>query len=190
MSNGEKGESGRQHLHIALPVLLVDEVLPLLKDTELRVLLVVLRQTHVKGKETGRCWLTHGELCRRTGRASEAVSGAVERLVEKHLLHVMDESGQALHTTADRQQMRGQHFYRVSYFDTLEERSAQREQAHSAGKPKTIEMLNKPYSFRKPDLNPIASSSLETEQSVLPADREKIELQKKAIRQRLRQWSK
>ncbi len=171
-----------------LPVLLVDEVLPMLKDTELRVLLIVLRQTHVAGKETDKCWLTHRELCRRTGRASEAVSGAVEKLVDKGLLCVTDEAGRRLHTTSQRQQIMGRHFYRVTYLNN---------KAHSidlntdcytpkwaAGKSKTIEDINKPYSLRKTegvDILPTISLS--------PEEKHRIEAEKARIRENLQRLS-
>ena len=67
--------------------------------------------------EAARCWLTHGELCHLTGRASEAVLGPVEGLVEKGFLHVFDENRKGLHTAWERQQTRDRHFYRVASFD-------------------------------------------------------------------------
>jgi hypothetical protein len=59
------------------PVLLcrmVDDLLPGSKDTELRLLLVVLRQTLLRNKRFD--WLASRQLKERTGRAGEAVSAA------------------------------------------------------------------------------------------------------------------
>lgn len=111
----EVAEAGRERLIVTVPVLFVDNVLPLLKDTELRVLLVVLRQTRVATRNRDSAWLSHRELCRRTGRASEAVSAAVETLSRKGLLAVSGEDGRNLMTARDRQMARGRQFYRTLF---------------------------------------------------------------------------
>ena len=111
-----------------VPVRLVDTVMPRLKDTELRVLLVVLRQTwgwrtdrtsvykdeagtqannsdQLTSRQTSkhqftrhqptkrRDWLSHSQLCRRTGRGSDAVSAAVASLTASGLIIVEDTVG-------------------------------------------------------------------------------------------------
>ncbi len=62
---------------IPVPNRLVDEVLPTLKDTELRVLLIVLRQTlgwregsdtRARWRYKRRDWISHSQMVRRTGR--------------------------------------------------------------------------------------------------------------------------
>ncbi len=113
-----------------VPLRLVDEVLPRLKDTELRVLLVVLRQTwgwradrsvadgkhkqeeKYAGKHKRRDWLSHRQLCRRTGRGSDAVSGAVTSLVEADLLVVEDAGGTALATPEQRRRCLDRLYFR------------------------------------------------------------------------------
>jgi hypothetical protein len=75
---------------------LIDEVMPALRDTEWRVLCVVVRGTLGWREGDGRKrrdWITHSQLKRRTGRASEAVSRAVQSLVRRGYLIVSDESG-------------------------------------------------------------------------------------------------
>ena len=74
------------------PSYLLDDVMPLLSDTEWRLLCVFVRQT--LGWEDGQGgrkradWLTQSQLKARTGRASEAVSRAIDGLVQKGLIQV------------------------------------------------------------------------------------------------------
>lgn len=102
-----------------IPNGLLDRVMPTLRDTELRVLLVVVRQT--LGWQEGpdpsrrkeRDWLTQSQLMRRTGRASEAVSAAVDGLVRARLIEVQDKWGKALTTPAERRRYLGKLYYRL-----------------------------------------------------------------------------
>ena len=102
---------------VPVPNALFDVVLPTLKDTELRVLLVVLRQT--LGWRESRClfkerdWLTHAQLVRRTGRGSEAVSSAVAALVERGLIVVEDAAGVPLSTPEERRRHLGRLYFRL-----------------------------------------------------------------------------
>jgi len=108
-----------------VPLRLVDEVMPGLRDTELRVLLVVLRQTwgwrsdrlavdgtqkHYEHKR--RDWLSHRQLCRRTGRGSDAVSGAVASLTASGLIVVEDAGGRELSTPEARRRCLGRLYFR------------------------------------------------------------------------------
>ena len=130
-----------------VPVRLVDTVMPRLKDTELRVLLVVLRQTwgwkadrtSADREEAGtqaraseqptskegakhqftrhqptkrRDWLSHSQLCRRTGRGSEAVSAAVASLTASGLIIVEDAAGKALLTPEERRRCLSRLYFR------------------------------------------------------------------------------
>ena len=100
---------------------LLDRWLPTLRDTELRVLLVVCRATcgFRAGPEAGmrarkrRDWLSHRQLVARTGRASAAVSRAVEALARNGLLVVEDAAGNPLMTAAERRRHLGQLYYRI-----------------------------------------------------------------------------
>ena len=130
-----------------VPVRLVDTVMPRLKDTELRVLLVVLRQTwgwrtdrtsvhkeeagtqansseQLTSKEAGkhqftkhqptkrRDWLSHSQLCRRTGRGSDAVSAAVASLTASGLIIVENAAGKPLGTPEERRRCLGRLYFR------------------------------------------------------------------------------
>ena len=103
-----------------LPCRLTDEVLPRLKDTELRLMLVVLRQTWgwkadregTDPRRKRRDWLSHRQLCRRTGRGSEAVSGAINGLVRAGWLVVEDAAGRALATPEERRRCLSRLYFR------------------------------------------------------------------------------
>ena len=98
---------------------LLDGVMPGLRDTELRILLVVVRQT--LGWQEGpdpkrrkeRDWLTQSQLMRRTGRASGAVSRAVDALVRAGLIDVLDRTGAPLMTPMERRRHLGRLYYRL-----------------------------------------------------------------------------
>ncbi len=99
---------------------ILDRVMPTLRDTELRVLLIVVRQTD--GWQAGpdarqrkeRDWLSQSQLRRRTGRANGAVSRAVDALVKKGLVHVTDQSGKPINTPEERRRHLGQLYYQVA----------------------------------------------------------------------------
>ena len=98
---------------------LLDRVMPALRDTELRVLLVVVRQTLGWQARPGsprrkdRDWLTQSQLMRRTGRASGAVSRAVDALVRSGLINVMDRAGTPMRTAGERRRHLGHLYYQL-----------------------------------------------------------------------------
>ncbi len=98
---------------------LLDRVMPTLRDTELRVLLVVVRQTlgWQEGPDASqrkmKDWLTQSQLMRRTGRASGAVARAVDTLVQARLISVLDRFGAPLRTSAERRRHLGRLYYRL-----------------------------------------------------------------------------
>ena len=103
----------------AVPNVLLDKVMPTLRDTEFRILMVVVRQTlgwqdgpdPAKRKEKD--WLTQSQLMRRTGRASGAVSHAVDALVRARIIDVLDLWGRPLATPAERRRHLGHLYYRL-----------------------------------------------------------------------------
>ena len=105
---------------IPVPNGLLDMAMPRLRDTELRVLLVVVRQTlgWQEGSDPAqrkeRDWLTQSQLMRRTGRASGAVARAVDALVRGDLIEVLNRAGAPLRTPAERRRHLGQLYFRLS----------------------------------------------------------------------------
>ena len=74
----------------AIPNVLIDEVMPTLKDTEWRLLCVIARQTlgwvDKNGKRKQRDWMSQSQLIARTGRNSAALSTALDVLVRENLI--------------------------------------------------------------------------------------------------------
>ena len=79
---------------VPVPIAVLDSLMPRLKDTELRLLLVVVRQTigwvDPLGGRKNWDWLTHSQLRRRTGRSSSALSRAIHRLASRGIILVSD----------------------------------------------------------------------------------------------------
>jgi hypothetical protein len=114
-------QSPRSPLACTTPVpnALLDDVLPLLTGAEVKVLLVVLRQTagwSVGGdwrRRKEQDWITQSQYKHRTGLASEAVSRSINNLVRRGLLEVRDGQGAPLDTPAARRACRGRLYYRA-----------------------------------------------------------------------------
>lgn len=101
-----------------VPNALLDDLLPRLKDTELRLLLVVMRQTlgwhgSTPGQRKERDWLTQRQLIARTGCATASLSRAIDSLVQQGLLQVCDDAGLPLSTPAQRRKHRGRLWFAV-----------------------------------------------------------------------------
>jgi len=107
------------------PNVLLDTVMPLLKDTEWRILCVIVRQTLGWLVETGedrqektrkaRDWLTHSQLKQRTGRNSEAICKAVDSLVRRGLIAIYDSNNRLLATPQERQRCHERMYFGLSY---------------------------------------------------------------------------
>jgi hypothetical protein len=100
-----------------VPHWLLDQVMPLLSDTELRVLLVVTRSTLGWREGEGRKesdWFSHRQLQARTGRSSAAVSRAIDGLVKREMLVVTNAVGEPLASASARSRARGRLFFRVT----------------------------------------------------------------------------
>lgn len=98
------------------PNYLLNEVMPALKDTEWRLLCVVVRQTLgwkdvSSGGRKSSDWLTRAQLMKKTGRNSEALSHALDSLVQQNLIEARNKSGQPLRTPSQRRQVRGRIYY-------------------------------------------------------------------------------
>lgn len=70
------------------PNVVIDRLMPDLKDTEVRVLLVVLRSTVGWNRDQHSVILSYSMLAQRTGRSSEAISNALKGLERKGLIHI------------------------------------------------------------------------------------------------------
>lgn len=106
-----------------MPNALLDTWMPRLSDTELRVLLVVTRQTlgfQASANSAGiaarraRDWITHSQLKQKTGWESAAVSRAIDGLVKEGLLQVCTQAGAPLPTPQERRRYPGKLFFSLN----------------------------------------------------------------------------
>lgn len=100
------------------PSHLIDQVMPLLKDTEWRILCVIVRQTLGwkvgEGRQRKRSdWLTQSQLKARTGRETAALSQAIDTLVRRGLIEVRNDEGEPLLSPEERRRSHGRLFYRL-----------------------------------------------------------------------------
>jgi hypothetical protein len=108
--------------------------MPLLTDTEWRILCVVVRQTlgwiestpaedfgqgrsrtktHLNRARKRSDWISQSQLMKRTGRESEAVSKAISGLIRKKLLEVHSEAGADMSSPQARRRNCGKLWYRL-----------------------------------------------------------------------------
>ncbi len=102
---------------VPFPTALVDEQMPHLKDTEWRLLCVIVRQTlgwqSGKGRKK-RDWMSQSQLMTRTGRNSAALSAALDALVRKNLIECCDKEGEPLITPQQRRRHRGRVYFALT----------------------------------------------------------------------------
>lgn len=97
-----------------IPSVLIDRVMPTLKDTEWRLICVIVRQTlgwSQNGKRKQRDWLSQRQLMARTGRNSAALSAALDVLVRRRLVNAWDDAGELLLTSQARRKHQGRIYY-------------------------------------------------------------------------------
>ena len=101
------------------PSHLIDDVMPSLKDTEWRVLCVIVRQTlgwkqGDSGKRKYSDWLSHRQLMTRTGRSSEAICNALDVLVRRNLIVIENVDGELMLLPHERRRSSGRLYFRLS----------------------------------------------------------------------------
>ena len=91
-----------------VPNALFDSTLPVLNCSELKILLVIVRQTlGWKDKQTctgrkSRDWISSSQLMKKTGCSRRSISTAIASLVEKKFISVTNFEGAALTNSQDR----------------------------------------------------------------------------------------
>ncbi len=152
--------------HTQVPNYILDEMLPLLSETELKVLLIVIRQTlgWIEDEETGRRkekdWISISQFGKKTGCGRVAVGRAITKLVKSGLVEAYNAKGDLLETPEMRQKAGMRIFYRLktrvpSLFDKGKTTCSQSEQggvltfeaAHKVSTTKETD-LTKEYSVR------------------------------------------
>lgn len=104
---------------VFLPHFFLSDLMPSLKDTEFKVLLVVFSRTLGFVADNGvsrktRAWLTHNFLKAKTGRSTQAVVSAVDALIRQNLILVHLEDGTLVLTPSERRRARSKLFYSLS----------------------------------------------------------------------------
>ena len=85
------------HYHTRTPNELYDKHLHL-KEVELKVLLVIIRQTYgyfdkIKGSHKDWDWISISFFAKKTGKSNKAISLAIQGLIQKRLILVKNERG-------------------------------------------------------------------------------------------------
>jgi DNA replication protein DnaD len=93
--------------HTQIPNILFDTYLPELKESELKILLVVMRQTYgwIDTKTCNRKTrdrISRTQFIQKTGLSCKIVSKAIKGLVDKGLLTITDQIGNLLHNSEER----------------------------------------------------------------------------------------
>ena len=102
-----------------VPNMLFDAYLKELKQAELKVLLIIIRQTlgwkdkKTKSERKELDWISGSQLALKTGSSQRAINDAIQSLVKKQLIEILSRTGEFLDSPAKR---RGQLrlFYRLS----------------------------------------------------------------------------
>ncbi len=109
-----------------IPNLVIDEWMPRLSDVELRILLVVIRQTlgweedAITGRRKEYDWLSRSQLIERSGRSAKHVSKALKSLIEIHyIVEAVDDKGRKLETARKRARNFGKIFYRYTWREPM-----------------------------------------------------------------------
>lgn len=83
-----------------IPNIVFDEYLPALNLNELKVLLIILRQTIGFQKRTD--WISSKQMEQKTGLSRRSISSAIDLLVNKNLITAFSDSGEKLYTSQER----------------------------------------------------------------------------------------
>lgn len=93
------------------PNRLLDDAMPRLRDTEWRLLCVIVRETigrrDADGQRQKRAWLSQYLLKKKTGRESEAISRAVDVLCRSRLIEARDSYGLVMESSRARRLYQG-----------------------------------------------------------------------------------
>lgn len=98
----------RNHRFTQVPNIIFDEYLPILKPTEVALLLIIIRQTsgwaNIRTKERKyKDWISGSQLRAKTGYSRKAISTALQALTAHHLIKIYDVTGREVNTPNLRQ---------------------------------------------------------------------------------------
>lgn len=98
----------KRHRFTPVPNIIFDDYLPILKPTEVALLLIIIRQTsgwtNKRTKERKyKDWISGSQLRSKTGYSRKAISTAIDTLIKHYLIKVFDVRGNEVHTPTLRQ---------------------------------------------------------------------------------------
>jgi biotin operon repressor len=102
-----------------VPNAVFDEYVRILSGTELKVFLIIIRQTlgwEDKRGKFGRKemdWICGSQLQQKTGCSRRAITSAIDILIKRNLIQVLDEKGSVL-DSAEKRQGKTRLYYRLS----------------------------------------------------------------------------
>ena len=102
-----------------IPNVILDDWMALLTNAELRVVLVVARQTlgwiadPATGRRKDQDWISNYQLQQKTGMSANSIRKAVTGLVDKEIIQALSNSGDILDTPVKRIMSGGRIFYRL-----------------------------------------------------------------------------
>ncbi len=90
-----------------VPNVVFDIHLPSLTESELKLLLVIIRQTFgwfdkATGQRKTRDRISHGQFMKKTGLSRRVITKALKSLIDKNLVTVTCENGKTLHQAVER----------------------------------------------------------------------------------------
>ena len=93
-----------------VPKIVFDTHLPSLTESELKLLLIIIRQTFgwfdkATGQRKTRDRISHGQFMKKTGLSRRVITKALKSLIEKDLVTVTCENGKTLHRAVERKGM-------------------------------------------------------------------------------------
>ena len=104
---------------VPVPAVYIDRIMPALTDPEWRIICIVIRQTlgwvdnQNPGSRKQRDWISHRQFKARTGKSSDAISRAIDGLVQVGLLIVERENGSLVSHPHARRKARCRLYYRL-----------------------------------------------------------------------------
>lgn len=142
-----------------VPNMVFDEWMPQLKDTELRVLLIVIRQTlgwleegDGTGKRKTQDWISIYQLHKKTGKSERSITRALQTLVDDiGIVQTVSEEGKLLDTPDKRSGVGKKIFFRLNLrkpqpglFPTPAEMSGVKRQKRNQTRPRNRAKVNTP----------------------------------------------
>ncbi|MEM6831568.1 MAG: replication protein [Bacteroidota bacterium] len=137
-----------------IPNIIFDHFLKILKPSDLKVLLIIIRQTlgwfdRGTGRRKTRDWISRSQFVSKTGLSPRAITTALSSLHQKGIIAITNKQGVPLPTPQMRQGLVKMYFgLRIEHLQKLPETSAKRHIEHLQNLQITKETLTKEMSTK------------------------------------------